>query len=196
MALDTRGKVLKAAEKVFERRGLAGATMQEVAEAAGVGRATLYRHFGSMKDVLSALVLSEANELFAIIDTQIEGGEDTSVLLERTLPTVAEFLLGHRLLQKVFRKEPELVLPYLTIHSQGLLVAAVEFMTPHIERTVKARNLKVDPRIAAEWAARIILSLLTTPSVVADLRDPKHLRSYLAPILDSFADQTQRRTTK
>lgn len=188
MPVDTREKLLKAAVKVFERRGLAAATMQEIAKGAGVGRATLYRHFPSKQDVLSALVLSEAKELFAIIDNTIEGHEDTSVLLERTLPTVLEFLLGHRLLQKVFRKEPELVLPYLTIHSRGLLLAAVGFLTPHLERTIKARNLKVDPKIAAEWAARIILSLLTTPSVVADLGDPKNLRTYLAPILGSFAE--------
>jgi hypothetical protein len=39
---------------------------------------------------------------------------------------------------------------------------------------------RVDPRLAAEWAARMLLSLLLTPSVTIDLDDPKQLQRFVS----------------
>lgn len=182
----TRDKILDASLQVFERSGLAGATMGQIAAKAKVGRATLYRHFDSKEDVLQALVLREARELFGRME-EAAGAEDTpEALLEGVLPVAFGFFQGHRLFQRVLRKEPEFVLPYLTIRSEGLLTAAIDFMEPFLERAKKKAGLQVEPRVAAEWACRIILSMLTTPSVVADLKDPEELRGYLAPVLGAF----------
>ena len=183
----TRDRILSASLKVFESKGLAGATMGDVAAKAKVGRATLYRHFASKEDVLRALVLSEARELFGRMEEAAGGEETPQALFEKALPVALEFFQGHRLLQRLLRREPEFVLPYLTNKSKGLMTAAIDFMEPYLERARKSEELSVDPRVAAEWACRIILSLLTTPSVVADLKDPDAMKRYLAPVLGAFA---------
>ncbi len=55
-ALQTRNAVLDAAEVVFESRGVAGTSLQAVAEAAGVTRGAVYWHFRDKVDLFNALM--------------------------------------------------------------------------------------------------------------------------------------------
>ncbi|WP_328518820.1 TetR/AcrR family transcriptional regulator [Kribbella sp. NBC_00359] len=49
-----RGAVLDAAAALVAERGVTGVTMSEVAQRAGVGRATLYKYFPDVESVLAA----------------------------------------------------------------------------------------------------------------------------------------------
>lgn len=55
-ALQTRHALIDAAEVVFERRGVAGASLQEVAELAGVTRGAVYWHFSDKSDLFNAMM--------------------------------------------------------------------------------------------------------------------------------------------
>ena len=55
-AQQTRHALLDAAEAVFEQRGVAGASLQEVAEAAGVTRGAVYWHFRDKADLYNAMM--------------------------------------------------------------------------------------------------------------------------------------------
>ncbi len=57
-AARNRERILCAARRLFDERGAGCVTMEEVAEAAGVGKGTLFRRFGSRAS-LAAAVLSE-----------------------------------------------------------------------------------------------------------------------------------------
>ena len=176
-----RERILDAAFAVFERGGIDAGTMGDVAEAAGVGRATVYRYFPGKDVLLEALVLREARELFAMLDAELGGSDDPRTLLERGLLRALEHLRVHALLQRVISEEPDAILPLLTVKGAPLLAAAVDFAAPYIERAVKAdRIARVDPRVAAEWAARMLLSLLLTPSVTIDLDDPEQLKRFVS----------------
>jgi AcrR family transcriptional regulator len=51
-----RERILLAATKVFPRMGLENATVEAIAEAAGVGSATVYRHFGDKQGLIKAFL--------------------------------------------------------------------------------------------------------------------------------------------
>jgi len=53
---DVRARILAAAGVVFPRLGLEGATIEAIAEAAEVGSATVYRHFGDKQGLIHAFV--------------------------------------------------------------------------------------------------------------------------------------------
>jgi AcrR family transcriptional regulator len=60
----TRGRLLRAAVSVFDRKGYSAASVREIVELAGVTKPALYYHFGS-KERLLAAVLDEAARAFA-----------------------------------------------------------------------------------------------------------------------------------
>src|SRR5579863_1002434 len=52
----TRTNLLDAAEEIFVRRGVAGASMEEIAAEAGFSRGAVYAHFGSREELLLAVM--------------------------------------------------------------------------------------------------------------------------------------------
>ncbi len=173
-------RILEAAYRVFERCGVSEGTMSDVAVEAGIGRATLYRYFPGKDALVEALVLREARELFVVLDAELGAEDDPPAFFERGLLAALRHLRSHTLLQRTLREEPESILPFLTVQGAPLLEAAVEFATPYVERAMKAERIEpVEPRAAAEWAARILLSLVLTPSVAVDNDDPKQLKTFV-----------------
>lgn len=65
-ATDRRQEIVQSALKVFATKGFAGATTREIAEAAGVSEALLYRHFESKEAIYRELasVLGRNSERF------------------------------------------------------------------------------------------------------------------------------------
>jgi AcrR family transcriptional regulator len=53
---DIRTRVLRAAHTVFSAHGLLGSSMEQVAQEAGVGVATVYRHFGDKDTLVRSVV--------------------------------------------------------------------------------------------------------------------------------------------
>jgi AcrR family transcriptional regulator len=62
-AARNRERILCAARRLFDERGAGCVTMDDVADAAGVGKGTLFRRFGS-RAALAAAVLSESERNF------------------------------------------------------------------------------------------------------------------------------------
>lgn len=88
-ALANRQRILKAAREVFARRGL-DAEIREIAERAGVGIGTLYRHFESREGLLAALVHRAGEDLPRRIQAVVET-EEPRAALRAMIHTGAEF---------------------------------------------------------------------------------------------------------
>jgi len=72
---ETRQRILDAAADLFAVKGFAGATTRELAAAAGVNEVTLFRHFGSKKNLLAAVIdqHSALPDLAAVMNGQLTG---------------------------------------------------------------------------------------------------------------------------
>ena len=64
-AARNRRRILEAAGRIMAERGVAGLSMNDVAEAAGVGVGTLYRRFGDRAGLAYALLDEQGRELQA-----------------------------------------------------------------------------------------------------------------------------------
>src|SRR5687767_4484147 len=71
----SRNRLLDAAVEVFARRGYERATIDEVAEAAGLSKGTVYWHFDSKAELFGAL-----------LDERIDRPIDTVLGITRTAP--------------------------------------------------------------------------------------------------------------
>jgi AcrR family transcriptional regulator len=96
----TRRGLLAGAAVAFAEHGLKRATMQHVAAAAGVAKATLYNHFRTKDDVAAALVEAELARL---------AGLAAGLPRERALLALAEEVGGHPVLRRLAQTEPEVL---------------------------------------------------------------------------------------
>ena len=78
-ALANRQRILEAAREVFAHRGL-DAEVREIAERAGVGIGTLYRHFESREGLLAALVHQAGEDLLRRVQAVVKTEEPRATL--------------------------------------------------------------------------------------------------------------------
>lgn len=70
----TVDRILEATREVFMTKGYFGTTIDEIAQAAGVSRASFYTYFPTRRDVLLAVGSNAASEMQALIDVYPEYG--------------------------------------------------------------------------------------------------------------------------
>ncbi len=78
-ATANRRRILEAAREVFARRGL-NAEVREIAERAGVGVGTLYRHFESREGLLAALKQTTKESMLRRLQAGLETEEPAAAL--------------------------------------------------------------------------------------------------------------------
>src|SRR5579871_1700487 len=76
-----RQRLLEAAQTLFRERGL-DVGVAEIAEAAGVGRGTLFRNFASKEDLIEAIVAERMHEAAASGEQLIEAEDPAGALFE------------------------------------------------------------------------------------------------------------------
>jgi AcrR family transcriptional regulator len=106
----TRLGLLQGAARAIAHRGLRGSTMQSVAAAAGVAKATLYNHFRTKDDVARALLTAELDRL-----TEQAAG----LPLEEALVALSDELGGHPVLRRLVETEPEVLTALLTADGEN-----------------------------------------------------------------------------
>ena len=65
--VSTEQRILQAARKVFSRKGMAGARMQEVADEAGINKALLHYYFRSKQQLFEGVIKDSAQRQFGCI---------------------------------------------------------------------------------------------------------------------------------
>ncbi len=71
-AADKKTEILRAARELFGQFGLKKASVDDVARAASVSKATIYKYFSSKEDIFAAVVGAEAEEMLAAIRAAVE----------------------------------------------------------------------------------------------------------------------------
>jgi len=88
MKQSARDQIIEAAFAVFAETPTA--TLSQVAESAGVGRATLHRHFDGREDLMEALALTAMRELDTAVEEATRDatsyGEGLRIALEAMIP--------------------------------------------------------------------------------------------------------------
>ncbi len=72
-----RDKIAAAASALFWEKGVAAASMDEIAQAAGYSKATLYVYFANKDELVSVLALESMRKLCACIASALEGERTT-----------------------------------------------------------------------------------------------------------------------
>jgi len=98
-AARNRRRILAAAERLFGERGVGAVTMGEIASAAGVGKATVFRRFGDKATLLDELLGERERELQESIlrgPPPLGPGAPADERLLAFVAALARFCEGHR----------------------------------------------------------------------------------------------------
>jgi AcrR family transcriptional regulator len=91
---DRRDQLLDTAQAVFAEQGFAGASMDDVADGAGVTKPVLYDHFGSKDGLLAAVIERSGQQMLEATTGAIEG-LDPEVALRSGLVAYLQFVDDH-----------------------------------------------------------------------------------------------------
>ncbi|MFO1143991.1 MAG: TetR/AcrR family transcriptional regulator [Amaricoccus sp.] len=94
-------QVLEGARKVFMERGFEGASVDEIARAAGTSKATLYSYFPDKRQLFEAVMRSEVSRTGEVMRGE-DGAEPVEVVLRRMAESFATFLFSPAA-QEMFR---------------------------------------------------------------------------------------------
>jgi AcrR family transcriptional regulator len=175
---DSRQRVLRGAYECIAREGMAKTTVDDVAAASGVSRASIYRMFPGGKDeLLRDTVGWEMDRFFLRLGAALGDAADFPEFLERALPLARHELLEHAVLQKVLETEPDRLNALITVQQHRVISAIAAYFLPLLERDRDAGLVAADVDLApvAEYVARLSLSLIASPGR-HDLGDPAEVR--------------------
>jgi AcrR family transcriptional regulator len=173
-----RERVLAAAYACVARFGMGKTTVEDVVKESGVSRASIYRLFPGGKDqLLRETVGWEMNRFFARLAEAVYDAPDFASLLESALVFAHRAIQEHEVLRKVLDTEPERLLPLITVEQHRVLEFITAFLLPYLEREEQAGRVRpgVDLRAAADFVARMVLSLIGSPGRW-DMDDPAQVR--------------------
>jgi AcrR family transcriptional regulator len=185
MYLSPRERYLNAAEACYTRFGLAKTTVEDVAQAAGVSRATVYREFGNRDELLLAVVAREAGRVAAEAELHLRRFDDVgSWIVEGMLFCLGE-IPRRPLLAMLLAPEDVGRASRLVLTSEQLLAIGADMLRPIFEPARRAGLLReaVDLDGLMEWVLRVLMSYLTVPSHLARSQDEmRHLlRAMILP---------------
>ena len=98
-------RILAAAQEVFAREGFRNAEVKTIATQAGVGKATIYKHFDSKEDLLLSIVKAQFECIRDIALTNLVGAGHPLKRFENTCYAIADYLVANRDFSKVLISE-------------------------------------------------------------------------------------------
>lgn len=188
----TRERLLDVADELLADKGIRATTMSTVAERAGVSRAWLYRLFPDKNALVGAalirLVETTWERNHAELDA-IEGFENR---------LVAGVQIGRRayddpgaMLMRLRTDEPEEFGTAIGVGVAGLVPDLAAFWHRYVAQALADGEIhpETDVDEAAEWVARVLISLGSVPGNHLDADDAesvrRHFRRYVLPALRS-----------
>lgn len=176
-------RVLDAALLAFLDFGIKRTSMVEVARRGGLSLATLYRRFASKADLIQAVALWQARQFIDQVDAASQRQVDRDASAEDQIVELfvvfLDGLRGNKLLERLLKTEPEIVLPYLTVKGAPVIELGRDYLAEFITRLQAEGKLPdYDPAPLAEMVARTALSMALTPQTVIPLDDDAAMRRF------------------
>lgn len=179
---ETERLILDAGAACLARFGNEKTSIQDVADAAGVSRATVYRYFTDRAQLLQAVTDYEHHKQLGEVRTRAAGAET----LEQALAVIAEVAAAAALrfhTREHLRNRDRGLAQYLFLQSTNRLESVRDLVYPYVSRAHASGEL--DPTIslddAVEWIVLTISMIPTLPgSSTLDLDDPVALGAAFA----------------
>jgi AcrR family transcriptional regulator len=162
-----RERIVRAAEECFESDGVAKTTVETIAAAAGMSRATVYRHFSGGKDeVIREVVVRDVGDFLADAEKRLRGRVSAGEALVDSIMGAVAFVRGRPRLALLFAPEFAGQTGKITGGDAALAELVTAYVRPYFDEAQAAGQIRaeIDVADAVELVLRIVFSLITVPS--------------------------------
>ncbi len=95
-AADTRGRLLRQAQRLFARKGYGATSLRELAKVAGVRLFTVQHHFGSKQQLYAEIIRRWDEEVQQLLSRVVGESAESIHLVERVVDALFDFFLANR----------------------------------------------------------------------------------------------------
>lgn len=170
---ERRQRILRAARDVFASEGFRNAEVKTIAVRAGVGKATIYKHFESKEDLLLSLVQENFQCIRDIALTHLIGAGHPLQRFEKTCLGIADYLNANRNFSRVLIREAGEFMPEI----QRIHEAVVEENQPFADAFFDAMKSEgMIPDIPNRTLLELLMNLTIGTVYSWTLREDRDLR--------------------
>ena len=175
--------MLDAAEECLERFGLAKMTVEDVAQAAGVSRATVYRQVGNRDALILAVAVRDAERTAAEAVAELRGFQSIGDWIVEGLLFCLREIPRRPVLSALVAPQEVGTASRLVFTSARMLEIGSGILRPVFERARADGLLREDVELDAfmEWILRILMSYLAAPG--PEERSEEDMRRLLRQML-------------
>jgi AcrR family transcriptional regulator len=186
-------KILLGAIETLARRGSRSLSMSDVAEAANVSRATLYRYFPTKESVLEA-VSEYISESFIRGAEQIARETKSPTEKLQAIMSLQFNLATEAFITRITEVEPGLVLKFLAEHYDRHVSAIRKVLDPLYDAIEASAKFEVDRDVLSASVLRMQLSLVIVPPDERWRTSPQVLTDMLSALMGAMAPPARKPT--
>lgn len=171
--------ILDATQAEVGQRGIARASLEAIAQRAGVNRVTLYRRFTDREGLMAAWAAREGARMTRHLVAATEAYADPRERLVEAFVAAVSYAQAHPFVQHMAHRDPASFVRAFAAHDSALLrlgsaVAATEIRA--YQQHGEARHLDADP--VGETLARLMFACVLLPGGQIDVFRPEAVRNY------------------
>lgn len=191
--IERRNRILKAARDTFAKEGFRDAEVKTIAKLAGVGKATIYKHFESKDDILLTIVEENFHALRNIALQNLVGGGHPFDRLEKTCLAMARFLSANKAFSMVLIKEAGEFMPEIQKLHKTVVEENAQFADAFFD-ALKEQNLL--PNIPNQTLLELLMNLTIGTVYAWTLTENRDLESEVKALFSLWRNQIQDQDTK
>lgn len=176
-----REVILKAATECFAQLGIQRTSVADVAKAAGVSRATVYRHFTARDDLIEGAIEYAARRFYADMAAAAEGKSTLTEQIGAMAEVHARIMLNQHTHPRLMADDGEL-LEHLFVDGNAAVMRTAEFIEPYVRAAKKRGEVGSGFSVgaASEWLARMLFSFaIVDGGRHFDLAKPASVRRFV-----------------
>jgi AcrR family transcriptional regulator len=173
-------RIVAAAAGLVAAQGLRATSVDDIASAAGCGRATVYRYFpGGRAELLEVTLGQGVDRIFAVCAQVTDHASSLAEAVAGTINIAVLELSNDAVVQQLLVDEPDTIATLISpMRIEPLFERASEWGVEHFSRFL-------EPAIAAhvgEWCVRVVTDHLRSPAPIIDITDLSLART----LVDTF----------
>lgn len=162
---EVRSRVLDAAERCVERRGLARVRIDEVASEAGCSRATVYRYFADKDELIRGVLVRRARRIARQVAKLMEGIDDPAELLVAGITKAVDAFRRDQYFESFYGPASAPATARIAGGSTAIHATVREALQPLFDLAEQRGRLRSDVTAdeVTEWVILVTTALLTIP---------------------------------